>query len=201
MRRDNFLVIAYNFFFALTVSVVGAIIISWPLLFICILFQKTYEIVNLSIFKIMANYNQLIWYLIWPFDKKLQMSNFPTSINAAEHFADVKKLFIMSIIVFIICLLIWIIAKKKQQMDMLVLDKSWTIILLLLPVIVLPFALINFDGFFVFFHHLFFSNSNWLFDPNTDPIIDVLTEEFFAACFAVGAFIYELFFIKELLHK
>lgn len=201
MRKNNPLVIAYNFFFALTVSVVGAIIISWPLLLISVLLQKTYNLVNLSVSKVMSNYNQLMWYLIWPFDRKLRMNDFPTSTNAAEHFADVKKLFLMVIVVFIVCLIVWILAIKKHELTIFTLDRSWTIALLLLPLIILPFALINFDSFFVLFHHMFFSNSNWLFDPETDPIINVLTEEFFAACFAVGGLIYELFFIKKLLHK
>ncbi|TSO25957.1 TIGR01906 family membrane protein [Lactobacillus sp. LL6] len=201
MRKNNPLVIAYNLFFALTVSVVGAIIISWPLLLISVLLQKTYNLVNLSVSKVMSNYNQLMWYLIWPFDRKLRMNDFPTSTNAAEHFADVKKLFLMVIVVFIVCLVVWILAIKKHELTIFTLDRSWTIALLLLPLIVLPFALINFDSFFVLFHHMFFSNSNWLFDPETDPIINVLTEEFFAACFAVGGLIYELFFIKKLLHK
>ena len=200
MRKNNLTIIIYNFFFALTFSVVGAIVLSWPLLFISVLLQKTDTIVNLSIFKIMANYNQLMWYLIWPFDRKLTMTDFPTSANAAQHFADVKKLFLMAIAVFIICLVIWIIA-KKQHTTILMLDKTWIITLMLLPIIVLPFALTNFDSFFVFFHYMFFSNSNWLFDPETDPIINVLTEEFFGACFAAGALIYEVFFIKRLLHK
>ncbi|WP_252897795.1 lipoprotein intramolecular transacylase Lit [Amylolactobacillus amylophilus] len=37
----------------------------------------------------------------------------------------------------------------------------------------------NFDAFFVFFHGIFFHNSDWLFDPVTDPIINVLSENFF----------------------
>ena len=57
----------------------------------------------------------------------------------------------------------------------------------------------NFDSFFITFHHLLFNNSNWLFDPATDPIIDVLSEGFFAACFAVAGIIYELYYARFLL--
>ena len=72
---------------------------------------------------------------------------------------------------------------------------------MILPIVVLPFALTNFDSFFRAFHTLIFHNSNWLFDPETDPVINVLTEGFFAACFAVGGVIYELYFARFLLDK
>ena len=72
---------------------------------------------------------------------------------------------------------------------------------MILPVVILPFAITNFDSFFVVFHHLLFSNTNWLFDPNLDPIINILTEGFFASCFAVAGIIYELFFAAKLIQK
>lgn len=72
---------------------------------------------------------------------------------------------------------------------------------MILPVIVLPFALMNFDEFFISFHHLLFNNNDWLFNPTTDPIINVLTEEFFAGCFAIGGIIYELYFSCFILAK
>ena len=191
----------YNFFFALSASIVGAIVFSWPLLFIFVTVQKTYQIVNMSVLKVMHNYNQLMLYLLWPFKNKLQMDNFSTSKSAAEHFADVKRLLILAVLVFIICLVIYIIAKKRNEKELLKISKIEAWIFLLLPIIILPFAIMNFDSFFIFFHHLFFANSNWLFDPNTDPIINVLTEEFFASCFGVFGIIYELYFINKIMHK
>lgn len=191
----------YNFFFALSASIVGAIVFSWPLLFIFVTVQKNYQIVNMSVLKVMHNYNQLMLYLLWPFKNKLQMDNFPTSKSAAEHFADVKRLLILAVLVFIICLVIYIIAKKRNEEELLKISQIEAWIFLLLPIIILPFAIMNFDSFFIFFHHLFFTNSNWLFDPNTDPIINVLTEEFFASCFGVFGIIYELYFINKIVHK
>ena len=72
---------------------------------------------------------------------------------------------------------------------------------MILPVVVLPFALANFDTFFITFHKIIFNNNNWLFDPTTDPIINILTEDFFAACFAVAGMIYELYFAHFLVRK
>lgn len=201
ISKDNVFSIIYHFFFALSSSVVGAILASWPLLFIFMVVQKTYETVHMSLFKVMHNYNQLMVYLVWPLKNKLKMDNFPTSPNAAKHFADCKNLFILTILVFIICLLLHFIFKKQNKKALLNLDKSAALILLLLPIIIFPFAITNFDSFFVIFHHVLFNNNDWLFDPNTDPIINVLTEGFFASCFAVAGIIYELYFAEKLLRK
>lgn len=200
-KRNNVFAIIYHFIFALTSSVVGAIIASWPLLAVFILVQKTNETVNMSLPKIMHNYNQLMWYLLWPFKKKLKMDNFPTSSMAAQHFADVKKLLVLAIIAFLCCFIIYLVAKRQKNKKLLKLDRTWALLFLLLPIAILPFALTNFDSFFVVFHHLLFTNSDWLFNPDNDPIINVLTEGFFASCFAVAGIIYELYFAEKLLQR
>lgn len=44
-------------------------------------------------------------------------------------------------------------------------------------------AAMDFDGFFVKFHHAFFpGKDNWIFDPAKDEIIKILPEEFFRNC-------------------
>ena len=200
-KRNNILTIIYHFIFAVSTSVVTALVASWPLLFVFVLVQKTNKTVNLSIGQVMSNYNQLMWYLIWPFKRKLRMSNLPTSSMAAGHFADVKKLFVLAIIAFLCCLIILFWCQRRNK-KFLRLNKVWALLFLLLPVAILPFALTNFDNFFITFHHLFFAGSKtWLFDPVTDPIINVLTEGFFASCFAIAGIVYELYFADKLLQK
>lgn len=200
-KRNNILTIIYHFIFAVSTSVVTALVASWPLLFVFVLVQKTNKTVNLSIGQVMSNYNQLMWYLIWPFKRKLRMSNLPTSSMAAGHFADVKKLFVLAIIAFLCCLIILFWCQRRNK-KFLRLNKVWALLFLLLPVAILPFALTNFDNFFITFHHLFFAGSNtWLFDPVTDPIINVLTKGFFASCFAIAGIVYELYFADKLLQK
>lgn len=200
-KKNNILTIFYHFIFAITSSVVGAILSSWPLLLVFVVVQKSYKTVNLSIRQVMHNYNQLMWYLIWPFNRQLKMSNLPTSVMAAQHFAEVKKLFVLAVIAFLCCLVIFIWA-RRQKKRLLKLNKVWALVFLLLPIVVLPFALTNFDNFFISFHHVFFAGSNtWLFDPATDPIINVLSEGFFASCFAVSGIIYELYFASKLLQR
>lgn len=201
ITKNNIFALIYHFLFAVSSSVVGAIVASWPLLFIFMLVQKTYETVHMSLFKVMHNYNQLLFYLVWPFKKRLRMDNFPTPPDAAEHFAECKHLFVFTVIVFIVCLAMYFIFKKQRKKALLNLDKSVALIFLLLPIVIFPFAVTNFDSFFVVFHHILFNNSNWLFNPSTAPIINVLTEGFFASCFAVAGIIYELYFAEKLLRK
>lgn len=200
-KKNNILTIIYHFIFAVSSSVVVTLVASWPLLFVFVLVQKTNKTVNLSVSQVMHNYNQLLWYLTWPFKRKLKMQNLPTSRMAAQHFADVKKLFVLAIVAFICCLVIYFWSKHHNK-KILRLDKIWALLFLLMPVVVLPFALTNFDNFFITFHHLFFAGSNtWLFDPATDPIINVLTEGFFASCFAIAGISYELYFANKLLQR
>ena len=41
---------------------------------------------------------------------------------------------------------------------------------------------IDFDTTFLIFHRLFFDNDYWLFDPITDPVINILPSAFFLHC-------------------
>lgn len=199
MKKKPISSILYNFFMALSSATVGALIFSWPLLALFVKLQKTDQIVKQPLSVIMHNYNQLMFYLLWPLKNKLQMSNFPTSVNAAEHFYECKLMFQLALIVFIVGIIIYFFLKARKKTAYLVLTPTIALIFMVIPVVILPFAVTNFDSFFMQFHHILFNNNNWLFDPATDPIINVLTEGFFAACFAVAGIIYELYFAKFIL--
>lgn len=202
MKKNVVVRALYNFLLAIASGVVGAIICSWPLLAIFVKLQKTDAIVNLSLGKIMHNYTVLLTYLVWPFQRRLHMPDFHTSLSAAEHFYECKLLFQLAVLVFLIGVILALYAHWRHERHFMTLDKSTALIFMLLPFIALPFALTDFDEFFVIFHHIFFHNSNWLFNPQTDPIINVLTEGFFSACFSIFAIIYELYFARFLLkHK
>lgn len=178
MKRKPIIAVVYNLMMALATATLGAIVLSWPLLVVFVKVQKTDLIVKKSLGTIMKNYTQLLDYLLSPFKNKLQMSDFPTSPSAARHFYECKLLFELAIIVFIVGLIILIFLKMRKRMSYIYISKTTALIFMILPVIILPFALMNFDEFFISFHHLLFNNSDWLFDPTTDPIINVLTEEF-----------------------
>ena len=201
MKNKPIISIIYNFLNSISIATLGAFVLSWPLLVLFILIQKTNILVNQSIGVIMHNYSQLLGYLICPFIGKLSMSNFSTSSSAAEHFFECKLLFELCLIVFVVGLIIYFYLKQRKKTNYISLTRIEALFFMLLPVIVLPFALGNFDSFFIMFHHLLFNNSNWLFDPQTDPIINVLTEGFFAGCFSVAGVIYELYYATFLIRK
>ena len=57
------------------------------------------------------------------------------------------------------------------------------IIMIIAGIVLGVMGAVNFDAFFVKFHHTFFpGKENWLFDPAKDEIIKVLPEEFFRNC-------------------
>ena len=106
------------------------------------------------------------------------------SPHGAEHFKEVRDLFIkmsnimvISIIAFIIALIINI--KKFRSYSFL---KYTSISLLVIPFIFMIPVIINFDKLFTFLHKILFNNNYWLFDPNLDPVINILPEEFFMHC-------------------
>lgn len=72
---------------------------------------------------------------------------------------------------------------------------------------ILLFCLIDFDGFWVGFHHLFFPNNDlWLLDPSKDILIMMVPEQFFFdLCISIVVSIIVvltgLYFIFKLLDK
>ena len=50
---------------------------------------------------------------------------------------------------------------------------------ILLPIIVSIPLIINFNYFFIKFHELVFSNDYWIFDPEIDPVINILPQNVF----------------------
>ncbi|MCR5348444.1 MAG: TIGR01906 family membrane protein [Bacilli bacterium] len=116
---------------------------------------------------------------------------FPHSEEGASHFADCVPLFWLVLIVFLVTgafLLAYLICSKKGWIKPLRFGPFsgidigsfalWTLVL-----VVGIWALVDFDGLFVAFHHMFFpGKENWQFDGSTDPIIYALPETFFACC-------------------
>ncbi|GFH42578.1 membrane protein [Lactococcus hodotermopsidis] len=151
---------------------------------------------------ILHNFDVLMTYLLNPFVKKLVMPDFPSSADGLKHFVDVKHLFILAFVVTVVLLFPTILFVKKK----LYLQFYQTLkICLLMPILVGIIALFGgFDSIFISFHKLFFRDSTWLFDPATDPVIDILPENFFMLCFIVFGAIYLAFwgilYVKSKLH-
>ncbi|KRM71580.1 TIGR01906 family membrane protein [Lacticaseibacillus brantae] len=182
--------------FIISATVVAVLALSFALFAIFIRTENLTFIADMSAGRLMHNYTQLMGYLTLPWVEPLKMSNFPVSANGAHHFADVKHLFLLALAVFIVSAPItWSYLRTLHARKM-----WWQLVRpfqigAFIPVIFAGAFMINFDQFFIAFHKVLFRNSDWLFDPNTDPIINVLPESFFMACFIVALGIFEVVMI------
>ncbi|MFD1485571.1 TIGR01906 family membrane protein [Lacticaseibacillus baoqingensis] len=147
---------------------------------------------GLTFQRLYHNYLQLLAYLQVPWISHLHMSDFMSSANGAQHFRDVRHLFLLDIAVVVVtafpALRTWQRLKQTQQRWRLV-QPFW--IGAVVPILLGGLMAINFDAVFIRFHQLLFRNNDWLFDPATDPIINVLPEDFFMACFVLALLLFE----------
>ncbi|MDP7978428.1 TIGR01906 family membrane protein [Bacillus multifaciens] len=143
------------------------------------------EMANMTKEAIIQNYDALITYLSPFYNKPLHFPTLEMSEKGRVHFVDVKNIIVaiqyaMYISIFISFIGgVYLIRKQKEKFLFYA-----AILTIVFPIVlILPIA-INFEKSFVFFHELLFQNDYWLFDPETDPIIRMLPEQFFmhAAC-------------------
>lgn len=113
------------------------------------------------------------------------------SEEGASHFADCKGLFLLNGVALLISLAVVItlfVLHKKGIIELrrpLGFDVSFFSGLGLLSVFTILVLLVSldFNSAFVIFHSLFFpGKDNWLFNPFTDQIINVMPTEFFMNC-------------------
>ena len=173
-------------------------IISFSITFV-ILFRPFYYIhieeTGYSYKDIKFSYDKILDYT--SLNKKFSTGVFKYSKDGYNHFRDCKKLFNINFILVIISLIIIIIQKIKFK-SIKIFNKSIefisSILNILIFIILFIFILIyGFDNSFTLFHNIFFKGKdNWLFNPDTDPIINILPEVYFRNC---GIFIITLIFI------
>lgn len=133
--------------------------------------------------QIKSTYDYLIYYIntTTPIDFKMPL--LPSSKEATIHFQEVKSLFSkLNYIFFASTVFIAFgvyFMKKHRDFSPL----RWCSSLLLSScLLILITFFINFDKAFDTFHAIFFNNSYWLFSPQTDPVINILPEEYFLHC-------------------
>lgn len=171
------------------------------------------QMANMTKEAIIQNYDALITYLSPFYDKPLHFPTLDMSESGRIHFVDVKNIIVFIQYAMYISIGISFIGGvyllRKQKEKFLLYAAILTIVF---PIaLILPIA-INFEKSFVFFHKLLFQNDYWLFDPDTDPIILMLPEQFFmhAACIilllilfgsACCYFLYRFFMKKRGMHE
>ncbi|NEW61929.1 TIGR01906 family membrane protein [Granulicatella sp. zg-ZJ] len=184
----------------LTVCILsGAILITLlckPLFLWQLSSLDTQVLVGLTHEQVSQNYDVLLGYLLNPFQSVLAMPNIPVSAQGVFHFFEVKQLFLLNNGIFVLSLvgsILVLFCIKKYQ------DEAWfkgmCRIMIFLPIVIVIVLSMGFNYWFVLFHHVFFNNDAWLFNPVTDPIILILTEDFFLGCFIMVFGIVEISFI------
>jgi integral membrane protein (TIGR01906 family) len=161
-------------------SAVKLTLIFKPLYYFDIQYLNIEAYSNFSKDEIIKNYDYVINYLLSPKEQEFKLPSIPYSKYGQIHFKDVKRIFTFIDILLIVTGLISFIGLsfnvKHKKFDFL---KQTSSMLILLPIILLTAFMINFDAAFTIFHKIFFKNDYWQFDPELDPIINILPQEFF----------------------
>lgn len=154
-----------------------------PLYYMDIKLLSIEEFSGISKVDIIQNYKALMDFLSPLYKGSLVFPTLSSSPEALQHFDEVKDIFILFYYTTFVLLSISIpiVIYKTKQRDFQYLFAS-SIISIVLPIIITSMIFINFQKAFVLFHKLFFKNDNWLFDPDIDPVINILPSEYFMHC-------------------
>ena len=135
-------------------------------------------------------YNEILDYLTLP-GGSFHAGVFPFTESGASHFADCKVLFTMNAVLFVLSAIILIalyLMKKRGTISSLYIGRFHAsfyaaLSALLLIVLITILASMDFYAAFVTFHSIFFpGKENWILDYRTDPIINVMPQDFFLHC-------------------
>ncbi len=143
--------------------------------------------VGLTVGQIKTAYNEMMRYCIGLTDT-FSVGVLPFSPEGASHFADVRKLFLLDLRVFLasgaLLVITWFLNRKNPIQLGKHTPGFWASVGLGGSFVTLGILVaLDFDRAFTLFHKLFFpGKSNWVFYPSKDPVIRMLPEEFFRNC-------------------
>ena len=168
-------------------------IISFAVCFVTFfkpLYYLDIELLNISEWSgipkdiIIKNYDILINYQSLFYQGELYMPDFVMSETGRIHFEEVKRIFeavqILMISTGLVSAVLVYFRHKEKEYRYLRLTSIFSIGI---PLVLGILACADFDTAFVIFHKIFFRNDYWIFDSYTDPIINVLPQDFFMHCF------------------
>lgn len=147
-------------------------------------YLKIAESTGLSREVIQKNYDVLIQYQSIFYQGSLNLPDFVMSNTGRIHFEEVKRVFEMIQITFVVtgiisAVMIYLNVKQKEY-RFLPLTSFFSVAI---PSVLGFFVALDFDKAFVIFHNIVFRNDYWIFDYTTDPVITILPESFFMHCF------------------
>lgn len=163
--------------------ITGAVIFTLhfrPLFYFDVDFLGIPQLSGMTKEDILANYNALIDYNSLFMQGELHFPTLPMSEAGRIHFEEVKNIFIGVKILFMLSLFgsVVFITRKLKQRDVLFFKLS-ALFTVGIPVILGSLIALNWNSFFVTFHKIFFRNEYWMFDSQTDPVINMLPDTFF----------------------
>lgn len=158
---------------------------------------------NLSVNEVKQNYDYMIDYNLGKISGNFNLPTIKSSLEGKIHFQEVKDIVqnVLKVLLvsFVISLVGIYISIKNKNINFL---NTTSNLVLILPIVVLIPIAINFDKAFILFHEIMFDNDYWIFDPEKDPIINLLPQEFFfhASLMIIGLILLSSLFLK-LLYK
>lgn len=184
--------------FLLATAILLTIYLAWLAYPLEIQWLGLEKVVYLESTSILHNFNILMNYLTNPFQLTLSMPNFRSSFSGLYHFEQVKFLFHFTQGIFLLTLPAVIGFMRDVVLKGYALLFRKTFLWAAAVPVLVGFAgvVIGFDAFFTLFHQVLFpGDSTWLFDPNADPVIYILPQEFFLHCFILFFALYEGLFL------
>ena len=132
------------------------------------------------------------------------------SAEGQSHFRDCKTLFLLDFIVLGVSTSV-IIIKKKFFNNIRLFNfniEFWSscLVIFLFTLMMFFTLTVGFDRCFEIFHNIFFlGKENWLFNPETDEIINILPQQYFMNCailiFIISGIISIAIILKEIIEK
>lgn len=138
------------------------------------------ELSGLSKDDIKLNYDYLIDYNLNKNVSEFKLPTLKSSPQGKTHFEEVRNIFQninkLAKLLLVVSLVGIILSVKNKNIKIL---KTTSITLIIMPLLLTVPILLNFEKSFIIFHKLLFRNDYWIFNPDLDPVINMLPEEFF----------------------
>ena len=138
------------------------------------------ELSGLSKDDIKFNYDYLIDYNLNKNVSEFKLPTLKSSPQGKIHFEEVRNIFQninkLAKLLLVVSLVGIILSVKNKNIKIL---KTTSITLIIMPLLLTVQILLNFEKSFIIFHKLLFRNDYWIFNPDLDPVINILPEEFF----------------------
>ncbi|MDX5674431.1 TIGR01906 family membrane protein [Clostridioides difficile] len=138
------------------------------------------ELSGLSKDDIKLNYDYLIDYNLNKNVSEFKLPTLKSSPQGKIHFEEVRNIFQninkLAKLLLVVSLVGIILSVKNKNIKIL---KTTSITLIIMPLLLTVPILLNFEKSFIIFHKLLFRNDYWIFNPDLDPVINILPEVFF----------------------